>query len=55
MTKDTARDIWFYIKYHAGFAEDRGEWMYSCDLREEDVEDFMVLVSSAIEGLGDEK
>lgn len=55
MTKDTARDIWFCIKNHDGFAEDRGEGMDGCDLREEDVNDFMELVDSAIEGLEDEK
>ena len=51
LTKRRASYIWYCIKCHNGFVEDRGEWRYNLDISEEEVDAFEDLVQDAISSI----
>lgn len=48
LTKRRAYYIWYCVKCHNGFVEDRGEWRRNLDISEEELEAFDDLVLEAI-------
>lgn len=51
LTKRQANYIWYCIKCHNGFVEDRGEWRRNLDISEEEMDEFQELVQNAIESI----
>lgn len=51
LTKRRANYIWYCVKCHNGFVEDRGEWRENCDISEEEFEAFDDLVLDAISSI----